>query len=1326
MDGDVDQLMGQEEARFERRLPAVAASVPRLRQELTDWVRRLGLDDERVHAVRLAVNEALTNAVIHAFLDCEPGTVQLAAEPGADVLEVRVTDDGQGMGPRPDSPGLGMGVPMIGKLCDSVDLGQGPDGTGTEVRMVFAVPGLTAPIGPGDDHVEDILSALAQLGAGEGFGGSDIGALAGLLVPRLADLCSVTLLEADGSGRRVGARVAHPDGTLDPEATAWVMDFPLTAPSAPSYQAAANGRVSVVRVDEAFARRVSPDPARADALLALGLSWWAAVPLRSGGRAVGAVAVAGRRGEPHAVVATLERIAAQAGGLVATARLVEDLKRTQGRLSQILGALTEAVTVSDRDGRVVYLNAAAASLLGATDDEALRAEPGELAGRFHITDPYGVPVAEDDLPHRRLFQGLPVAPAVTRSVHRTSGRALWLRTTATLLDDGQLAVSVIQDITAEREAELRQRLLAQAGETLAGALGRPDAYEQVARLAVPALADGCVVDLIGPDGALDPALIEHVDVARGAAVRRYRQRQPLDVDVACGAGRVLGDGLPEVINDVTDELLQVGARDEDHLADLRALHLRSVLTVPMSVQGRALGVMTLFNDVSSRVFCDADVALAQDLAGRAAVAVDNARLHAEQARTQAELEASLGRLQLLADAGFGGIVRGLETRITEANGTFLRMVGYERVQDLPSWSLMTPPEWAHADARAAAQLREGGTADVFEKEFLRRDGSRVPVVVGATVADPVTLEWIGVVVDVSERRTGEERRHTGLDRIRMATTAEDPADLVGGHTDGVADVVAGLAAAVLIQRPGEGIVYANQAAAEAMGMASPQEVIAATPEEIAAGWDTFDEDGMPLEAARYPSRRILLGERSIEPLTVRAVNRRTGREYWRVIRARPVFDPDGRLAMAVSMTEDITEMRRAVLTQRLLAEAGEVLSSSMDYRRTLARLATLAVPELADWCSIAMPDDHGVIRQVAVAHVNPDKVQFAREYDERYAQSVTAESGGAEILRGGPSALTPDIPDELLQALISDPEQLEQLRSIGMRSAIQVPIAPAGGAPIGVLTLINADSGRVFTPADLALAEELGRRAGTAVHNARLHSERAHIAATLQASLLPDELPDLPGFSLSCAYRPAGKENWVGGDFYDVFEVQDGWMVIVGDVAGHGAEAAALTAQARHTLRAIGEAFGDPVRAVAHLNRLLVPREEPALCTVCAVLLRIGPDGAATATVTCAGHPLPCLVRGGEVTQVGRWGPLLGAWESEFEATDIPLQDDDVLVLYTDGVLDARAGIERFGEARLEAVLRRTRGAHDAVARVQHALDTFQTGEQADDTAVLTIQRRSG
>lgn len=1299
-------------ARFEQTVEAVPAAVPRLRHELTSWVAALGVGDHPLHAIRLAATEAVTNAVMHAFIDREPGRITVIGVTGNDQLEVRVADDGRGMGPRPDSPGLGMGVSLIGRLCATVDLAPGLGGSGTEVRMVFDAPGLRAPAQPENEarDLRDVLDALAQMRAGDGFGSADISTLAGLLVPRLGDFCSVTLLEADGSARRISACVARPDGTLDADAARWAMEFPVNLAGSPSKQAAQSGRTQVAMIDRAWCHMVAPDTQRAEELLALGLRWWVAVPLRSGVRAVGSVAIAGRSASPGTVVAAVEQIAAQAAGLVATARLVDDLRRSQARLEQVLGTLAEAVVVTDDDGHSVYANQAAATLLGAESvDDLLLGPPGALTRYLHVTDPDGAalpPIIGS------------TAPRLLRTVDRLSGRTRWLRSSATVLEDGPLLVTVIQDVTPATEDEQRQRLLAEAADLLAAALGRPDAALQVAQLAVPAIADGCVVDLTDADGALQLGAVHHVDLAQAAALDELRRRYPPGARPG-GAPRtdtpddVLATGRPGVLNGLTDAHLQLEAHDDRHLDALRSAGLRSLASVPLTLHGRMLGTLTLANDVSGRVFSSGDVTLAEDLAHRAAIAVDSAARQSESARTHAELEDSLRRLRVVADAGFGGLIRGAEDRIVEANHAYLTLLGYASADELPPWPQMTPPEWAVADARAVAQLRQRGTADLYEKEYWRRDGTRVRVLIGLTVVDPAAFGWIGVVVDVSDRQDLDPHQESGLDRL-----APD-----GSRPAAVADVLGGLAVAVLIQRPGGGIVYANQAAADAMGVASPQVVVASTPEQLAAGWDTFDEDGVPLTADRYPSRRILLGARAVEPLTVRAVHRSSGREFWRVIRARAVLGADGELAMAVSMTEDITETRRAILTQRLLARAGEVLSSSLDVEQTLQRFVTLAIPELADWCSVVMPDGYGAIRQVAVAHVNPEQLAELREYDRRWAERLGDVGGAAAILRGGPATLLADLPDSFMDSTIADSEQRASRQRLGLRSVIQVPMAPAGGEAIGVLSLVRAGSERIFAPADLVLAEELGRRAGTAIHHARLHAERSHIAATLQASLLPDELPDIDGFALAASYQPAGEQNWVGGDFYDVFDVNGGFMAIVGDVAGHGAGAAALTAQARHTLRAIAESTGDPVAAVAHLNRLLIPKADPALCTVCAVLVRVGDDGGATATITCAGHPLPCLVRGDGVEQVGAFGPLLGAWESTFTTTTVPLLEGDVLVIYTDGVLDVRAGREHFGEVRLRATLAGSAGAADAVARVQGALDAFGCGPQADDTALLAIQR---
>ncbi|MCW3012423.1 MAG: domain S-box protein [Solirubrobacterales bacterium] len=532
-----------------------------------------------------------------------------------------------------------------------------------------------------------------------------------------------------------------------------------------------------------------------------------------------------------------------------------------------------------------------------------------------------------------------------------------------------------------------------------------------------------------------------------------------------------------------------------------------------------------------------------------------------------------------------------------------------------------------------------------------------------------------------------------------------------------------MAGAVLIQRPGKGIVYANQAAADSFGLGTPDAVVRATPEQISGAWDSFNEDGTPLTPDQYPSRRILTGEDlHPEPLVTHGVHRVTGREVWLVVKARPVLDEAGRVLMAVSVSEDITAVKRAELVQGLLARAGEELSASLDVDEVLARFAQLLVPDFADWCAVLLPGDDGEVHPAASVHRDPAKAALALAYAEGLSAPVGWPRGAAEVLRTGVPALIPNVPDVLLQQGSADPEQLAMLRTVGVRSLVEVPIRPATGPVLGVLFLVHAESGRRFTQADLAVAEELGRRAGVALHNAELFTERAHIAAVLQDSLLPESVPAAPGWRFAATYRPAGRGVWVGGDFYDSFDTPTGRMAVIGDVVGQGAEAAALTAQARHTLRTAAMLTGDAASAVLHLNSVLATRRSLSLCTVCAVALP-GP-GEGAARVVCGGHPLPIRVRGGVAEPVGAFGPMVGAFrESRFEAHEVPLLRGDVLVLFTDGVLDARRGEEHFGETRLCDALRPAEGAEDAIRRVEEALDAFQTGHQADDTALLAIER---
>lgn len=213
-----------------------------------------------------------------------------------------------------------------------------------------------------------------------------------------------------------------------------------------------------------------------------------------------------------------------------------------------------------------------------------------------------------------------------------------------------------------------------------------------------------------------------------------------------------------------------------------------------------------------------------------------------------------------------------------------------------------------------------------------------------------------------------------------------------------------------------------------------------------------------------------------------------GSTRWIWDRAFPVRDASGKVARVAGLAEDITERKRVENDLRFLSDASRSLSSLVDYESTLQRVAQLAVPAFADWCSVHMADENGTLRQLAVAHIDPSKVEIARMLGRHYAPDPNAPVGSAHVFRTGQSERVEEIADELLSSVAQDDEHLRILRELGLKSYICVPLAVREKI-IGVLTFVGAESGRRYTLADLALAEDLARRAAIAVENARLYSE---------------------------------------------------------------------------------------------------------------------------------------------------------------------------------------------------------------------------------------------
>src|SRR3954451_11092633 len=506
------------------------------------------------------------------------------------------------------------------------------------------------------------------------------------------------------------------------------------------------------------------------------------------------------------------------------------------------------------------------------------------------------------------------------------------------------------------------------------------------------------------------------------------------------------------------------------------------------------------------------------------------------------------------------------------------------------------------------------------------------------------------------------------------------------------------------------------------------------------------------EAAQAVSDQIRTVYETGEPATDLEVEVATRREPGQVhifnASYYPVRSPDGEIIGVGAVVADITERQRAQLEQaqalererearatadaaerraRFLAEASALLDASLDHETTLQNVARLAVANMADWCGIDVVEPSGEIRSIVVAHKDPSKVEFAREINERYPPDPTSSTGVPNVLRTGISELYSELPWEVGEQGARDADHLELIRQLQLHSVMIVPMV-ARGRTLGAITFVGAESGQTYYQSDLALAEELARRAAMAADNARLYTELSGIADTLQAELLPTGIPEIPGIDVAVRYRAAGELNRVGGDFYDVFRRgPNEWAVVIGDVSGKGAPAAAVTALARYTLRTATVNAPTPSAALDSLNEaLLERRRDQEFCSVALAFVTLRDDGL-DVKLSLGGHP-PALIKraSGELEAVGSPGLLMGF------VHDPPLADDELrlgpgetLLLYTDGVTDASREGDRFGDDRLTALTRELNPAlraSELAETIEHTAVAHAAFQPQDDMALVVVQ----
>jgi serine phosphatase RsbU (regulator of sigma subunit)/ketosteroid isomerase-like protein len=421
----------------------------------------------------------------------------------------------------------------------------------------------------------------------------------------------------------------------------------------------------------------------------------------------------------------------------------------------------------------------------------------------------------------------------------------------------------------------------------------------------------------------------------------------------------------------------------------------------------------------------------------------------------------------------------------------------------------------------------------------------------------------------------------------------------------------------------------------------------------------------------------------------------------------------------------LARVRRVNRSLQILDEIARVAEGGGSLEEILDEVAAVLVPEVGDFCTIDVIED-GRLRRAAVRVNGPDAAAAEAGLAARTPVLQVQMASAATQSRQEPRFFEYVTEDDL-RDVAADEQDFQFLRELGIRSGVTVELR-ARGKPIGMMTVAVGPSGRRrFRAEDVHFASVLAGRVALALDNAgllevleRSDRERAEIAETLQLGLLPPPLPHIPGWSVAAMYRPAGAENEIGGDFYDAFRIAGGWMVVIGDVTGRGAKAAAVTAHARYTLRTAAALTGDPVVALRTLNRELLSRRGTALCSVAA--MAIDEDPAEPVRLAVAGHPPPLLVDGESVSEASSPAPVLGAFSDEtwsLEATSVaPGQQ---LVVITDGITEAAGEGGRFGEERLSAALAGIQSPALATQRIEGALHEFTRGEMEDDAAIIAI-----
>jgi PAS domain S-box-containing protein len=723
--------------------------------------------------------------------------------------------------------------------------------------------------------------------------------------------------------------------------------------------------------------------------------------------------------------------------------------------ANLLNAVKQAVVVTDLAGKITYWNAFAEQLYGWSAREAL-GQP--LADLLPVVD------AASAAPTARPW----LAPGESWSgellIQRRAGDPVLVQLTNSPVTDsnGKVVgiIGVSSDVTRRRQQEDQLQFLLEISTELASSLDTGQTVQRVADLLVPRLADWCAIDLINQQAELELVALAHVDAHKVAWARDLRRRYPVTLADG-GVAEAIRTGQPILVPLVTPDMIESAELDEPQRDFLRESKLRSCLIVPLRGLGQPIGALTLVWSDSERSYTEEDVRFAKELAHRVAMAVDNTRLYAAARaaeQQQTELSAQLESMLSSAPIGFA---------------FFDRQHRYVRINEQLAAINGIPVE-AHL-GRPIRELLPGiaQTIDpILEQVFTTGKAVKNLEVTGETPLSPgVVRHWLTnfypvvaegqtrfvgeTVWEISERKRVEEALSESEARFR--TTFEQAA--------------VGMAHVALDGR----WLAVNNRFCE----------IVEYPRETLLGL-TFQEITYPadLEADLAQVQRLVAGEIEGYQLEKRYI-RQSGALVWVLLTVSLRRDEaTGEPRYFIVVVEEINERKATEVQLNILAEATKVLTTALEPELRAQALADLLTPQFVDWCVVNLVRSAGQIELVAAAHRDPQRVAELRALAAQHPLALDAADGTPQVIRTGQSLLRA----EITPAMIERDERLVRLQAVGLASLIIVPLR-ARGQTLGAITLVRSDVQRRFTEADVRFAEELGRRMGLAVDNARLYQE---------------------------------------------------------------------------------------------------------------------------------------------------------------------------------------------------------------------------------------------